>query len=174
MAVLFFCVDPPSPGAGGETVLTDVRKTLSRLEQDVVRKFSELGIMYKYYIPSRGPGEYLCWQDMFQSEDRLVVEKFLRSNNIQWTWEDNDSALLWWTTLPAVRMYRGTLLWFNAAHINHISCLKLHPHWRDKGIPDHRYPNNTLYGNGTEIETEVVQHIRDVIWQDGSIVLGHG
>ncbi|KAI8509993.1 hypothetical protein Bbelb_124210 [Branchiostoma belcheri] len=152
--VIFFCVDPPSPGAGGETVLADVRDILPRLDQDVVRKFSDLGVMYKHYIPSRGPGEYLCWQDMFQTEDRSVVEKFLRTNNTQWTWEDS-SALVWWITLPAVRMYRGTLVWFNSAHINNISCLKLHPHWRDRDIPDHCHPTNTFYGNGTKIEAEV-------------------
>ncbi|XP_078575913.1 dapdiamide synthesis protein DdaC-like [Branchiostoma floridae x Branchiostoma japonicum] len=162
--VIFFCVDPPSPGAGGETVLTDVREILPRLDKDVVKKFQALGVMYKHYVPSRGPGEYLCWQTMFQTEDRSVVEEFLRSNNIQWTWDDNN-ALLWWITLPAVRMYRGTLLWFNSAHINNVSCLKLHPHWCDKDIPDHRHPTNTFYGDGTEIEADVLQHIRDVIWQ---------
>ncbi|XP_078656505.1 dapdiamide synthesis protein DdaC-like [Branchiostoma floridae x Branchiostoma belcheri] len=162
--VIFFCVDPPSPGAGGETVLADVREILPRLDKDVVKKFSDLGVMYKHYIPSRGPREYLCWQDMFQTEDRSVVETFLRTNNIQWTWEDS-SALVWWITLPAVRMYRGTLVWFNSAHINNVSCLKLHPYWRDRDIPDHCHPTNTFYGNGTEVETEVLQHIRDVIWQ---------
>ncbi|XP_066299126.1 dapdiamide synthesis protein DdaC-like [Branchiostoma lanceolatum] len=162
--VIFFCVDPPCPGAGGETVLTDVRQILPRLDKKVVKKFRELRVMYKHYVPSRGHGEYLCWQTMFQTEDRSVVEEFLRTNNIQWTWENNN-ALLWWIILPAVRMYRGTLLWFNSAHINNITCLKLHPHWCDKDIPDHCHPTNTFYGDGTDIETEVLQHIRDVTWQ---------
>ncbi|XP_035699280.1 uncharacterized protein LOC118431939 [Branchiostoma floridae] len=34
--IMFFCIDPPPPGTGGETVLADVRDILPRLDKDVV------------------------------------------------------------------------------------------------------------------------------------------
>ena len=34
-----------------------------------------------------------------------------------------------------------------------------------KELPDHLYPFHTYYGDGSEIEPDVLQHIRDVTWQ---------
>ncbi|XP_078696817.1 dapdiamide synthesis protein DdaC-like isoform X2 [Branchiostoma floridae x Branchiostoma belcheri] len=162
--VMFFCLEPSGPGAGGESVITDVREILPRLDTDVVDKFRRLGIMYTHYVPTRTPGGYNSWQYMFNTDDRNEVEEHLAANNINWRWEEN-GALLRWITLPALRMYRGTELWFNSAHFNNVSYLKLHPYWRNKDLPDSLYPYNTYYGDGSDIEPEVLQHIRDVIWQ---------
>ncbi|CAH1242167.1 Hypp6475 [Branchiostoma lanceolatum] len=52
----YFPEKPPRPGAGGESVITDVRDILPRLDGDVVEKFRRLGIMYTHYVPTRTPG----------------------------------------------------------------------------------------------------------------------
>jgi alpha-ketoglutarate-dependent taurine dioxygenase len=46
-------------------------------------------------------------------------------------------------------------------------------------MPDDMYPTHTTYGDGTEIEPEVIQHIRDTNWstavgfewQDGDVLI---
>ncbi|XP_078575909.1 dapdiamide synthesis protein DdaC-like [Branchiostoma floridae x Branchiostoma japonicum] len=161
--VMFFCLDPPSPGAGGETVIADVREILPRLDKDVVDKFEKLGVMYWHHLPSHTPGAYLSWQKSLQTEDRAAVEKHMRANNTSWKWEDDN--LSWWITLPSMLTYRGEKLWFCAIHGNNASYFKAHPLWFDKDIPDHHFPFTTYYGDGTDIKAEVLQHIRDVHWQ---------
>ena len=34
----------------------------------------------------------------------------------------------------------------------------------DADVPDDKYPINTYYGDGSEIEPEVLQHVRAVSW----------
>ncbi|XP_078575906.1 dapdiamide synthesis protein DdaC-like isoform X1 [Branchiostoma floridae x Branchiostoma japonicum] len=161
--IIFFCLDPPSPGAGGETVISDVREILPRLDKDVVDKFEKLGVMYWHHLPSHTPGAYLSWQKSFQTEDRAVVEKHMLENNTSWRWEDDN--LSWWITLPPMFKYRGKKLWFCSVHVNNASYFSAHPLWFNKDIPDHHFPFHTYYGDGTDIEAEVLQHIRDVHWQ---------
>ncbi|XP_035699279.1 clavaminate synthase-like protein At3g21360 [Branchiostoma floridae] len=161
--IIFFCLDPPSPGAGGETVIADVREILSRLDKDVVDKFEKLGVMYWKHLPSYTPGSYHSWQKSFQTEDRAAVEKYMVANNTNWRWEGD--SLSWWTIRNPMYKYRGEKLWLCIAHGHHVSYLKAHPLWFDKDIPDHHFPFHTYYGDGTDIEAEVLQHIRDVHWQ---------
>ncbi|XP_078575908.1 dapdiamide synthesis protein DdaC-like isoform X3 [Branchiostoma floridae x Branchiostoma japonicum] len=163
--IIFFCLDPPSPGAGGETVISDVREVLSRLDKDVVDKFEKLGVMYWKHLPSHTPGSYFSWQTSFQTEDRAVVEKQMiaLANNTNWRWEDGNLSM--WNILYPMYKYRGEKLWLCVAHGGHASYLKAHPLWFDKDIPNHHFPFHTYYGDGTDIETEVLQHIRDVHWQ---------
>ncbi|XP_035699278.1 uncharacterized protein LOC118431937 isoform X2 [Branchiostoma floridae] len=161
--VMFFCLDPPSPGAGGETVIADVREILPRLDKDVVDKFEKLGVMYWHHLPSHTPGAYNSWQKLFQTEDRAAVEKHLIANNTSWKWEDDN--LSWWITMPPMLTYRGEKLWFCSVHVNNASYFSAHPLWFNKDIPDHHFPFHTYYGDGTDIEAEVLQHIRDVHWQ---------
>ncbi|XP_066298304.1 uncharacterized protein [Branchiostoma lanceolatum] len=160
--VIFFCLDPPSPGAGGETVIADVREILPRLDKDVVDKFEKLGVMYWHHLPSHTPGAYHSWQKAFLTEDRAAVEKHMMANDTSWRWEDGNIS--WWITLPSMFKYRGQKLWF-CGPVNHASHFKAHPLWFDKDLPDHHFPFTTYYGDGTDIEADVLQHIRDVLWQ---------
>ncbi|XP_078657366.1 dapdiamide synthesis protein DdaC-like [Branchiostoma floridae x Branchiostoma belcheri] len=162
--IMFFCIDPPPPGTGGETVLADARDILSRLDKDVVEKFRRLGVMYTHYLPSRGPGIYNSWQATFQSEVKSEVEEHLKAHNIHWKWED-DGAMRNWTVLPALYKYRGDWVWFTVPHAENSSYMKNTPYWADKDLPHHMYPQHTYYGDGTDIEQDVLQHIRDTIWQ---------
>ncbi|CAH1243664.1 Hypp7136 [Branchiostoma lanceolatum] len=162
--IMFFCIDPPPPGTGGETVLADVRDILPRLDRDVVEKFRKLGVMYTHHLPSRGPGIYNSWQETFQMEDKSEVEEHMKAHNIHWKWHD-DGAMTNWTVLPAMHKYRGDWVWFTVPHANNSSYMKNNPYWVDKAVPDHLYPQHTYYGDGSDIEQGVLQHIRESIWQ---------
>ncbi|KAI8509997.1 hypothetical protein Bbelb_124250 [Branchiostoma belcheri] len=139
--IMFFCIDPPPPGTGGETVLADARDILPRLDKDVVEKFRRLGVMYTHYLPSRGPGIYNSWQATFQSEVKSEVEEHMKAHNIHWKWHE-DGSMTNWTVLPALHKYRET-------RTSPITCTT----------------QNTYYGDGSDIEKDVLQHIRDTIWQ---------
>ncbi|XP_019616230.1 PREDICTED: uncharacterized protein LOC109463803 [Branchiostoma belcheri] len=164
--IMFFCIDPPAPGTGGETVLADARDILPRLDKAVVEKFRRLGVMYTHYLPSgtRGPDTYNSWQATFLTEDKYEVEEHLKAHNIHWKWYE-DGSMMNWTVLPAMHKYRGDWVWFTVAHSNNNSYIKTTPYWSDKVVPDHMYPQHTYYGDGTDIEQDVLQHIRDTIWQ---------
>ncbi|CAH1255168.1 Hypp1471 [Branchiostoma lanceolatum] len=163
-----FCIEPHNefaytPLFPEKTVIADVREILPRLDKDVVDKFEKLGVMYWHHLPSHTPGAYLSWQEAFQTEDRAAVEKYMVANNTNWRWEDD--KLSWWITRPPMFKYRGEKLWFCGIHVINASYFKAHPLWFNKDIPDHDFPFNTYYGDGTDIEAEVIQHIRDVEWK---------
>ncbi|XP_078575916.1 dapdiamide synthesis protein DdaC-like isoform X2 [Branchiostoma floridae x Branchiostoma japonicum] len=97
-------------------------------------------------------------------ENKSDVEEHMKAHNIHWKWHD-DGAMTNWTVLPAMLKYRGDWVWFTVPHANNNSYMKNNPSWVDKDLPDHLYPQQTYYGDGTVIELEVLQHIRETIWQ---------
>lgn len=60
----------------------------------------------------------------------------------------------------------GEKVWFNQAHIHNASYYKYRPNTFSDvhEIPDEKYPAHTYYGDGSEIEPEVIQHIRATSW----------
>jgi hypothetical protein len=59
------------------------------------------------------------------------------------------------------------MLWFNQAHSHNWTYFKAHPTLSEKhkGVQDIYYPFTTFYGDGSEIEPEYIQHIREVTWR---------
>ena len=58
----------------------------------------------------------------------------------------------------------GEKIWFNMATPHHNSYHKAMPTFIGADIPDEKYPYNCYYGDGSEIEPEVIQHIRAASW----------
>lgn len=40
----------------------------------------------------------------------------------------------------------------------------------DNPVPDSRWPVHSTYGDGTEIEPEVLEHMREVIWANTVVI----
>ena len=61
----------------------------------------------------------------------------------------------------------GELIWFNQAHSTNASCLRANPSFQKifADVPDDKLHFNTYYGDGSELEPEVLQHIRNVSWK---------
>ena len=61
------------------------------------------------------------------------------------------------------------MLWFNSAVLLHASVVRSNPYWKEifKEWSDDKLPVSTFYGDGSTMEPEVVQHVRDVIWKAG-------
>jgi len=164
--VFFFCLNEPADGCGGETPLVKNKELVSKLDPDVLQKFEEKQIRYVRYLPCEAPGLYLSWQRAFATDSKKNVESLAASKGYNVTWEESGGLYLW-QNLPAFIRHplTGEKIWFNQAHSHHASGYKQMPGFIDVQIPDEKYPAHTYYGDGSEIEPEVIQHIRATSWE---------
>jgi alpha-ketoglutarate-dependent taurine dioxygenase len=174
---LFFYCDLPAQ-EGGCTPVADDRKVIQLLDPDVKRRFLEKKVMY---VRNYGEGVDMPWQEVFQTADREQVEAYCREAHMEVEWRDRDRL-----RTRAVRQVlathprTGDVLWFNHAHLFHMS--NLEPAVRQSLLaefaPD-ELPRNAFYGDGSSIEDEVLEHIRTTYsdaavrfaWQAGDILL---
>lgn len=120
------------------------------------------------------------------------MEKYLNSIGADYKWEENGSLIFGYGR-PAMIDFKGKvvgcfnmltrdkgfsvfynlisfvgeLIWFNHITRKHASSWKYnHPFWEKfTDLPYDRFPTHSLYGDGSEIPEEYVQHIREVSWQ---------
>lgn len=168
--VLAFASYIPLPrGAGGETILADMRSVTDELRADgTVDLFqSNGGVMYKKTFPSReyspasGP---FTWQHCFGVEKREDMISFLfqEKQKSLITWEFNESDVLELKQIcPATRTHPVTknCLWFNGVHTNHESY-----------YVGTFAPMTTAFGNGSMIQEEVIERIRACIWNHSTSI----
>jgi alpha-ketoglutarate-dependent taurine dioxygenase len=176
LKLFFFCVTPPQ--SGGETPLCDTRRIFGRIDPEVRRRFEERGWMY---VRNFHPGFGLSWQTVFQTDDRARVEAYCREAGIEWEWRSGDRLRTRQVRPATARHPRtGETVWFNHATFFHVSTLPpaiREPLLRDFGEED--LPNNTWYGDGSPIEPEVAEHLRqaylrervELPWREGDLLL---
>jgi alpha-ketoglutarate-dependent taurine dioxygenase len=155
--IYFFCLTPAA--RGGATPIADTRKIYASLRPDVRRRFVEKKYMYTRNF---GDGFGLSWQTAFQTTSRRAVEEYCRRNAIEFEWKRAD-RLRTRQVRPAVARHprTGEAVWFNHATFFHVSTLD--PAIRERMLAelgDEDLPNNTFYGDGTRIEPEVMEHLR--------------
>lgn len=160
--IFFFCLTPAA--TGGETPIADCRQVFQRISPKVRERFMEKGWMY---VRNVGDGFGLPWQTIFQTESREVVERECRRKGIKVEWKD-DQRLRLSTVLPAVVKHpqSGELSWFNHATFFHITTLD--PVLREvllAEFAEEDLPTNTYYGDGSRIEPEVLEELREVYRQ---------
>lgn len=156
---LFFYCDLPAD-EGGETPIADGRRIFRRIDAAVVRRFRELGVMY---VRNFGQGLGLPWTTVFQTEDRSEVERYCAAAGIRAEWR-GQNGLRTRHVRPAIARHprTGDELWFNHGTFFHVTTLE--PTIRDvlasSYAPD-ELPSNTFYGDGSPIEDDVLDHLRD-------------
>jgi hypothetical protein len=163
---------------GGNTPIASDRRAFPLLDQRIVNRFLEKKIMY---VRNYGEGVDLTWQEVFQTQDRSVAEAYCRKAGMQVEWRSGDRLRTRQVRRPVVKHPRtGETVWFNHAHMFHISSLE--PAVRDsllEEFKDDELPRNAFYGDGTPIETDVLEHIRETYrqaaisfaWQKGDILM---
>jgi hypothetical protein len=106
---------------------------------------------------------YNTWQkNLACSKEK--VEAYLKKQGYSFKWRDDDS-LDYWQTFKQVLPHpiTGERCWFNQIHAQHKTFYFDHPKFKGKLDPSSdRWPVHTVYGDGTEIEEEVIDHIRAV------------
>lgn len=176
--IYFFCVVAPTKG--GETSIADSRNVYGRIDQNIMKKFSESGVMYtRSFIP----GIDLSWQEVFQTEEKKEVDKYCEDNNIEHKWLNNKNCVLKTKQIcQAIHKHPVTneIVWFNQAHLFHISSLaKENIEFLLSEVGKDNLPRNAYYGNGEEIEEEALEHIRECYdkekikfrWQEGDLMV---
>ncbi len=174
---LYFCCDIPAD-VGGETPIGDNRRILRDIHPDVLQRFQQKKILY---VRNYGDGFGLPWSTVFQTEDRAEVERYCRSVGIDMEWKSNN-RLRTKQTGPALMNHprTGERLWFNHGTFFHVTTLT--PVIRDQLLQqfdEQDLPTNTYYGDGSAIEAEVLEHLREIYrknrvtfpWRAGDLLL---
>lgn len=175
---IFFSCETPS-FRGGETPIADCRKVYRRISTGVRNRFVEKKWMY---VRNYGDGFGLDWHTAFQTTDKKVVEEHGRRNGIEIEWRP-DGRLRTYAILPAVIEHprTGEPVWFNHATFFHVSTLE--PTLREGLLAEfeneYDLPTNTYYGDGSPIEPETLEELRDAYrretvkftWQAGDILM---
>ncbi|KAL9972743.1 hypothetical protein ACROYT_G019108 [Oculina patagonica] len=162
--IFFFCLKEPADGCGGETPLIKNSELLSKLDPEVVRRFEEKQVRYVRYVPDKSNDKYMNWQHVFDTDDRQVAEARAKEQGNNITWDPNGD-LYFWQTRPACihRPKTGEKIWFNQATSLNGQYYQLFPERAE--IPDHKQPHHTYYGDGSDIEPVVLQHMLATTWQ---------
>lgn len=170
MKIWFFCLNPASER--GETPIADMRKVFQRIDVKIRERFQQKGWML---VRNFGDGFGLPWQNVFHTDSKAVVEEYCRQSKIEFEWKDNN-RLRTRQVRPAIARHPKTsaMLWFNHMVFWHISSLE--PQLRQMLLTEFKpeeLPYNTYYGDGSEIETSIVEEIRAAYQQETIVFPWH-
>lgn len=171
----FYCHTAPT--TAGETPIGDTRAILKKIPAPVRERFAKQGVMY---VRNYGDGIGLPWQTVFQTTERAQVDEYCRGVGITTEWK-SDGRLRTRQRGPAVIFHPATKepVWFN--HATFFNALTLPRHAQDglRGVPAEDLPQNTFYGDGSQIEPDVVRGLQDIYldslvqftWERGDVLL---
>jgi len=175
MRIGFLCLLPSEQG--GARPIGDSRRVYQLIPAEIRERFERHGVMYvRNYSDVDLP-----WQEVFQTEDKDEVERYCAANGIRCEWRpDNGLRTVQVNPASAVHPVTGEKVWFNQAHLFHVSSLQ--PEVRSSlvaALGEDELPRNTFYGDGSPIEEEVLDQIRAVYdrttlafpWQQGDLLL---
>jgi alpha-ketoglutarate-dependent taurine dioxygenase len=176
LKIYFFCVI--APGQGGATPIADSRKVFERIPPRIREEFANRRVMY---VRNYGDSLDLSWQQVFQTTDRSQVEEFCRREGLEFEWKNGD-RLRTRQICRGVASHpdTGELVWFNQAHLFHVSSLE--PEVREyllTEVTEAELPRHACYGDGTPIDDSSLAEIRAAYdketvtfaWQEGDILL---
>lgn len=154
---------------GGETGIVDNREIATKLDPGFVEKCEKKQIRYWQHLPdekSDHPSKaYKSWQRQFATNDQQVVEENLKSRGYSFEWESRN--LFTWKNLSPFICHPKTneRLWFNQLAVNHCSYLQAMPLFNDTSLPNKEYSFHSTFGDGEEIEQDLIDEVRRVKWQ---------
>lgn len=172
----FYCLKPAE--SGGETTIADSRTIFNRIDPHIRESFIRRQVMY---VRNYGSHLDLPWQRVFQTDDRSEVERYCREAGIHWKYND-EGRLRTWQITQAVTTHPVTKeqVWFNQAHLFHISSLgRSMAEALLSELGEQHLPRNAYYGDGSAIEPEVLDTIRQaysaaehaIAWQQYDILM---
>jgi alpha-ketoglutarate-dependent taurine dioxygenase len=172
--ILFLCMQPAA--RGGETPIADSRLVYAAISPSIRTSFEKNGVLYIRNYGDMG----LAWQETFQTSCRADVEEYCRSHNIRCEWRMQD-RLRTWQVLPAVRHHPGTgeRVWFNQAHLFHISNLRHLARQILDEFGEDRVPRHARFGDGSKIDASCLDGVRaayerhavNVAWKKNDLLI---
>lgn len=177
MKIWFYCEQATQQG--GETPVADSRLIHRDMPAAIRNRFAERGVMY---VRNYGSGLDVDWRQVFGTESKAEVEAYCAAHAIACEWKDGDELRTRQVCQgTAVHPVTGDMVWFNQAHLFHVSSLA--PEVRESlldivGDPL-ELPRNAFYGDGAPIEDETLATVRRVLdrhkivfpWQTGDVVM---
>lgn len=175
MVLGFFCVE--TAPEGGETPIADSRKVFNRIDSVIRDQFARRKVMY---VRNYGDALDLSWQNVFQTEDRGEVEAYCRRSEIEFEWKSNNE-LRTTQVCQAIATHpdTGEQVWFNQAHLFHVSSLEAQIRESLMSSSAGEPPRNACYGDGSPIEVAALEEIRSAYaretvvfpWQQRDVLL---
>jgi alpha-ketoglutarate-dependent taurine dioxygenase len=172
MIIGFLCIEP-SP-EGGETPLADSREVFAQIDPAVKEEFSRKQVMY---VRNYDDDLDLSWREVFQSNSRAEVENYCSKAGMTVEWQ-GENGLRTSQVCQAVAKHpvTGEMVWFNQAHLFHVSSLDADVR---NSLQLGNEPRNAFFGDGTEIDETALAHIRSVYenqlvtfsWQRGDVLI---
>lgn len=176
MKIWFYCLQPSEQG--GSTPIADSRLVYRDLPAALREAFARRKLMY---TRNYGNGLDVPWQDVFGTQSKDDVEHYCRARGIECEWK-NDGQLRTRQVCQATARHpvTGDVVWFNQAHLFHVS--NLEPEVRETLlalVDEEDLPRNVYYGDGASIEDEALDVIRDVLernkisfpWQQDDVLM---
>ena len=176
LRIAFLCVQPAV--SGGMTPIADSRQVYEALPSELRSRWQQQQILY---VRNYGGSLDLPWQTVFQTDDPAAVEKFCQANGMTWEW-GHGARLRTQQICQAVARHphTGDWVWFNQAHLFHIS--NLDPAVREGLLADMAeadLPRNAYYGDGSALNEADLATIRAAYqahtvmfpWQQGDVLL---
>lgn len=147
---------------GGETPIADSREIYRAMPSALRTRWEQKGLMY---VRNYGNGLDVAWEDVFNTTDRDTVERYCRARNIQCEWKaDGELRTRQVCQVTARHPVTGEHVWFNQAHLFHISNLQAEVRETLLDIVDEEdLPRNVYYGDGTPLEEDLLAQVRDVL-----------
>ena len=174
--IWFYC-QQPAQQRGGTPIASD-RVVFKLIAPEIKERFVQKKVMY---VRNYGEGVDLSWQEAFQTEDRAAVEAYCRKVHTEFEWRGaNRLRTRQVRQAVATHPQTGETVWFNHAHMFHIS--NVEPAVRDSLLSEFKedeLPRNAFYGDGTPIESSVLEEVREVYrqaavtftWRQGDIMM---
>ena len=180
MRIWFHCA--LGAAEGGATPIADSRAIYKALDPALVAHFRQKGLRYTRNF---GQGLDLPWQQVFGTDQRHVVEQCCASRAMDFAWRrDEDGEWLLRTEehcqATAVHPRTGEHVWFNQAHLFHLSGLDDEvQQLLLETVGEANVPRNVYYGDGTPLEPNALAEIRGVLaaqrvsfdWREGDVLM---
>lgn len=176
MRICFCCLE--TAAEGGETPFADSAKVFERINPEIRKLFMKTGVMY---VRNYGDGVDLTWQKVFGTTNKSDVEAYCREVGMEFEWKSGN-RLRTRQTCQAVATHpiTGKSIWFNQAHLFHASSLQQEVYKSlSEAFEEDDLPRNALLGDGSPIDPDVLNHIRQAYseeesvfaWQEGDILM---
>ncbi|MYM84891.1 TauD/TfdA family dioxygenase [Duganella sp. FT50W] len=175
MQLFFYCKQPAAEG--GATPIADIAQVTRTLDTSIKETFEKKEVLY---VRNYGSGIDLNWQTVFQSQIKAEVEAYCRENQIEYAWKGENLQTRQRRPAMARHPFSQELLWFNQAHLFHVSALEAATRAAMlKIFPPNELPRNAYFGDGSELNEEELTHIRSTYvqaqsvfeWQRGDILM---
>jgi alpha-ketoglutarate-dependent taurine dioxygenase len=170
--IIFCCIIPAA--YRGETPIADNRLIVRNIREDILEKFKNTGVIYKRNLTGLLG---MSWEEVFQTSDKIEVEEDCIKNGMDFKWiSDTHLELSWKKKAIWEHPVTGELVWFN--HAMFFNKYSFSEDLLDFISSDDELPNNTYYGDGSEISKEEIENIKEAYqkaivefpWEKGDVL----